>query len=238
MDSAGNLYVSDAANAVVDEVPAASGTNWGQTMTADDLYIVAGGGTTAPSTSDPEDGEAATSVELANEGIAVDSSGDLLVADNTQVGEVVAPTTSSGSVTTPSGWTLQSSESSGATTTDVYTRELVSSDSGVTLDYSAAAPKVASVAVYRGVDPTSPIDVSSVGADFVGDERRCCLAEHDQPRRRARLHWRRDRPGDLADLGRPERDGLGDDDQHLGGLRPDRRRSGARARGLDRLHLR
>jgi RHS repeat-associated protein len=168
LDSAGNLYVSDAANAVVDEVPAASGTNWGQTMTADDLYVVAGGGTTAPSTSDPEDGEAATSVELANEGIAVDSSGDLLVADNVEVGEVVAPTTSSGSVTTPSGWTLQSSESSGATTTDVYTRELVSSDSGVTLDYSAAAPKVASVAVYRGVNPTSPIDVSSVGATSSG----------------------------------------------------------------------
>ena len=167
-DSAGDLYLSDAGNAVVDEVAATSGSDWGQSMSADDLYVVAGGGTPVPSASDPEDGVPASDVDLANEGIAFDPTGDLLVADNAQVGEVVAPTTSSGSVTTPSGWTLQTTESSGATTTDVYTKELASTDTGVTLDYSLSAPKVASLAVYRGVNPSSPIDASSVGATSSG----------------------------------------------------------------------
>ena len=167
IDSAGNLYLSDSGNAVVDEVPAASGTDWGQSMTADDLYLVAGGGTTAPSATDPENGEPAIDVDLANGDIAFDPAGDLLVADGVQVGEVVAPTIES--VSTPSGWTLQSSESSGATTTDVYTRALASSDTGVTLDYAlGATPKVASLAVYRGVNSSSPIDASSVGATSSG----------------------------------------------------------------------
>ena len=38
----------------------------------------------------------------------------------------------------------------------------------MTLNYSLAAPKVASLAVYRGVNPSSPIDVSSVGATSSG----------------------------------------------------------------------
>ena len=133
LDASGELYLSDSANAVVDEVASTSGTQWGQSMTADDLYVVAGGGSTTPSATNPENGIAATSVDLANKGIGFDSAGDLLVADGAQVGEVVGGAVSD-SVTTPSGWTLASAESSGATTTDVYTRELSSSDTGVTLE--------------------------------------------------------------------------------------------------------
>ena len=163
VDSSGDLYLSDYTNNVVDEVAASTGTQWGQSMTADDIYTVVGGGS-------GNDGEPATDVSLDNpEGISFDTKGDLYVADSndTKVREVIGAAPSD-TVTTPSGWTLQTSESSGATTTDVYTRALISSDTGVTLDYSASAPKVASLAVYRGVDTSSPIDVSAVGSASSG----------------------------------------------------------------------
>jgi RHS repeat-associated protein len=163
IDSSGDLYISDTTNYLVDEVAATSGTQWGQSMTADDIYTVVGGGSGG-------DGEPATDVELdAPEGITLDAAGDIFVADsvNSRIREVIAPALGQ-TVTTPSGWTLQTSESSGATTTDVYTRTLASGDTGVTLDYSASLPKVASLAVYRGVNGSSPVDVSSVGSTSSG----------------------------------------------------------------------
>jgi RHS repeat-associated protein len=164
VDSSGNLYLSDRNNGLVDEVPATTGTQWSQSMTADDLYAVAGGGSGG-------DGETATDVGLSlPEDVAVDSSGNLFIADsaNDRIREVDSASGTPQTVTTPTGWTLQSTESSGATTTDVYTRTLAASDTGVTLNYSTAASKVASLAVYRGADSSSPIDVSSVGATSSG----------------------------------------------------------------------
>src|SRR6266568_3556060 len=37
-----DLYIADAGNNRVEEVPATSGTHWGQSMTANDIYTVAG----------------------------------------------------------------------------------------------------------------------------------------------------------------------------------------------------
>jgi len=159
VDAHGDLYIDDEDNDLVDEVPTATGTQWGQSMTADHIYTVAGGGSGG-------DGLAATGVSLyLPQGITFDSSGDLFIADsaNYRIREVVAPQT----VTTPSGWTLQSTETSGATMTNVYTRTLTSSDTGVTLNYGLAAPKVASLTVFRGVNST-PIDVSAVGSTSSG----------------------------------------------------------------------
>jgi RHS repeat-associated protein len=163
-DAAGDLYLDDEDNFLVDEVPAATGTQWGQSMTTGDVYTVAGGGTA-------ENGATATSAALYFPmGIAFDTGGDLFIADsaNYQVREVIAPVALPQTVTTPTGWTLQSTKTSGATTTDVYTRALVSGDTGVTLSYSAALPKVASLAVFRGVNTTSPIDASSTGSTSSG----------------------------------------------------------------------
>ena len=42
LDSAGDLYVADSANHRVQEVADSTGTQWGQSMTANDIYTVAG----------------------------------------------------------------------------------------------------------------------------------------------------------------------------------------------------
>jgi len=164
VDTSGNLYIDDANNQLVDEVPVTSGSQWGQSMTTGHVYAVAGGGTGG-------DGALAINVGLYYpQGISLDSAGNLFIADsaNFRIREVIAPQSTPQTVTAPSGWTLASTKSSGATTTDVYTHTLSSSDSGVTLSYGVAAPKVASLAVYRGVNSTSPVDASGTGSTTSG----------------------------------------------------------------------
>jgi YD repeat-containing protein len=90
-DAAGDLYVATDANCV-DEIPAISGTQWGQSMTAGDLYTVAG---TCGTSGHTGDGAAATSALLDSpQGLALDANGDLYIADsfNNRVQEVAATT--------------------------------------------------------------------------------------------------------------------------------------------------
>jgi hypothetical protein len=78
LDGAGNLVVADSGNNRVRVVAATGGTFYGQAMTAGDIYTVAGNGTGGFS----GDGGAALSAELNRpQGVAVDATGDLLVAD-------------------------------------------------------------------------------------------------------------------------------------------------------------
>jgi NHL repeat-containing protein len=78
VDGAGNLVVADSANDRVRVVAAGDGTFYGQSMTAGDIYTVAGNGTLGFS----GDGGAATSAELASpDQTAVDGAGNLVVAD-------------------------------------------------------------------------------------------------------------------------------------------------------------
>ena len=80
-DAAGDLYIADYYNNRVQEVPHASGTQWGQPMTAGDMYTVAGSATGAPGTTG--DGGAARSALLnAPAAAAVDTAGDLYIADS------------------------------------------------------------------------------------------------------------------------------------------------------------
>jgi RHS repeat-associated protein len=77
-DSSGDLAVSDTGNNVVRFVPATSGTYFGHSMTGDDIYAIAGNGTSGYS----GNGGAATSAKLASpQGVTFDSSGDLAIAD-------------------------------------------------------------------------------------------------------------------------------------------------------------
>ncbi len=161
LDAAGNLYIDDATNNRIQEVPVSGGTQWGQSMTAGDMYTVAGN--SSGTSGNSGNGGAATSAKLNNsQGMSIDAQGDLMIADygNNEVREVAA-TTGSGSetVTTPSGYTLVDSKSTGQTTTYVWTHTVGASDTGVTLSYSSAVPKVASLAVYSGVNTTTPVDV-------------------------------------------------------------------------------
>jgi hypothetical protein len=77
VDAAGNLVIADTNNNRVRVVAAKTGTFYGQAMTADDIYTVAGGGTGGLG-----DGGPATSAELnAPTGVAVDAHGNLVIAD-------------------------------------------------------------------------------------------------------------------------------------------------------------
>ena len=76
VDAAGNLVIADTANARVRVVAERTGTFYGQAMTAGDIYTVAGGG------SNPGSGIPATSAQIPGPpDVAVDSAGNLLIAD-------------------------------------------------------------------------------------------------------------------------------------------------------------
>ena len=79
VDANGDLVIPDSDNAAVRFVPATSGTYYGQSMTADDIYTIAGDGTAGYS----GNGGPATSAELADYvgDATVDAAGNLLIAD-------------------------------------------------------------------------------------------------------------------------------------------------------------
>ena len=88
LDPSGNLYLADSCNSVVQEVPLASGSQWGQSMTGGDLYTVAGTDGTSGITND--DGPAASAQLDGVDGVAFDGNGDLYLSDaaNNRVMEV------------------------------------------------------------------------------------------------------------------------------------------------------
>ena len=93
LDASGNLFIADTFNNRVQEVPAASGTQFGISMTANDMYTVAGSATGASGSSG--DGGTATAA-LLNQPytIRTDKAGNLYIADtsNFRVQEVPVAT--------------------------------------------------------------------------------------------------------------------------------------------------
>ncbi len=78
VDGAGNLVIADSGNDLVRVVAVSTGTFYGQSMTAGDIYTVAGNGTNGFS----GDGGAATAAELNGpRGVTVDGQGNLVIAD-------------------------------------------------------------------------------------------------------------------------------------------------------------
>ncbi len=79
LDVQGDIYIADTGNQRIREVFASGGQTWGRaSSTAGDIYTVAGNGTPGHT----GDGGAATSAEFSQPvGVAVDSSGDLYIAD-------------------------------------------------------------------------------------------------------------------------------------------------------------
>jgi hypothetical protein len=89
-DGAGDLFILDFQHQRVREVPAATGTQFGQQMTSGYIYTVAGDGTAGFS----GDNSLATQASINATSIAVDTAGDLFIADgnNHRVREVPAAT--------------------------------------------------------------------------------------------------------------------------------------------------
>jgi trimeric autotransporter adhesin len=91
VDAAGNLVIADSGNNRVRVLAASTGTFYGQAMTAGDIYTVAGNGRFGFA----GDGGPATSAKLSGpSGVAVDSAGNLVIADieNSRVRVVAAST--------------------------------------------------------------------------------------------------------------------------------------------------
>jgi len=92
VDTAGNLVITDSENSRVRVVAVRTGTSYGQAMTAGDIYTVAG---TGPGGGYGGDGGPATAAQLNfPNGIAVDATGNLVIADefNNRVRVVAAST--------------------------------------------------------------------------------------------------------------------------------------------------
>ncbi len=79
-DASGNFYIADFGNNRVQMIPASSGTYFGQPMNANSIYTIAG--RSAGTSGVGANGAVATTATLNGpRGIALDSSGDLLIAD-------------------------------------------------------------------------------------------------------------------------------------------------------------
>jgi sugar lactone lactonase YvrE len=75
VDSGGNVYIADIYNSRIRMVPATNGTYFGMSMTANNIYTIAGGG-------DQGDGGPATSAQLnLPQGVTVDSDGNVYISD-------------------------------------------------------------------------------------------------------------------------------------------------------------
>ena len=78
LDSAGNVLIADAGNQRIRVIAEGTGTFYGQSMTANHIYTIAGTGTPGLS----GDGGPATSAELHEpSSVAVDGAGDVVIAD-------------------------------------------------------------------------------------------------------------------------------------------------------------
>ena len=91
IDPAGDLYISDDYENTVREIPASTGTQWGQAMTVNDIYTIAGSTAAAGSGGSSGDGGPATAAELNGpSGLTLDAAGDLYIGDtfNNRIQEV------------------------------------------------------------------------------------------------------------------------------------------------------
>jgi len=163
LDPSGDLIIADSTNDRVQEVAATTGTQWGVSMTADDMYTIAGSATGSHGTTG--DGGAATSA-LLNYPIATafDSQGDLYITDsaNNRIQEVAessrtqwATALSANDVYTVAGASCGCSGSTG--NGGVATSALLSNPQGITVD-SAGNVYIADTTnnEVREVTATSP----------------------------------------------------------------------------------
>ncbi|HEY5989389.1 MAG TPA: hypothetical protein VIV12_23870, partial [Streptosporangiaceae bacterium] len=158
IDAAGNMYIADTGNCRVVEIPAASGTQWGISMTADDYYTIAGRGGSGNCTIGNDDKVATQSNLNSPNQVAADAAGDVYIADtaNNRIQEVAA--------TSKSQW------GQSMTATFVYT---VAGSSAGTAGFSGTGGAAAS-ALLNGPEGVA---VSAAGNMYIADTTNCRVAE-------------------------------------------------------------
>lgn len=140
VDAAGNVYVGDGGNWRVAEIAAAAHTQWGVAMTANDFYVIAGGHANQQGSSG--DGGPATAAQLGDPSqVAVDSAGDLYIADavNNKIREVAAAsgTQWSQNMTGADIYTVAGTGAQGSTTDGIpATSSILDAPPGITVDPS------------------------------------------------------------------------------------------------------
>ena len=114
-------------------------------------------------------------VGTASAGDSTSSALTLTLPTGTTAGDqvlVAASLANSKSVTTPTGYTLLGSYASGtgnsAGKVVVFRRTVVTGDTAVSVSFQGKIAKTVTLAVYRGVHPTNPIDATSTGATAAG----------------------------------------------------------------------
>ncbi len=91
VDGSGNVLFEATRQGVIELLAASTGTFYGQSMTAGDVYAIAGGGDGAY----PGDGSPALGATINADAMAVDQAGNVLIADGTGFVRVVAASTGS-----------------------------------------------------------------------------------------------------------------------------------------------
>jgi RHS repeat-associated protein len=101
LSAGGNLYIADTDGQRVQEVAGSSGTQWGIAMTAGDVYTIAGSPTGVAGKSG-DGGAAGQALLSAPQGVAMDSAGNLYIADtgNNRIQEIAK---ASGTISTIAG---------------------------------------------------------------------------------------------------------------------------------------
>ncbi len=113
-DAAGDLYIADTDNNRIQEVPVASGAQWGQSMSGNDMYTILGQANGTEGTTGDGGPASAAYLDQPN-AVNLDPFGDLLVpdTDNAVLREVFASTTQIFSVTPePTGVTITQGDGS------------------------------------------------------------------------------------------------------------------------------
>lgn len=149
VDAAGDLFISDSGNNQVREVPASTGTQWGQSMTQGDIYTIAG--STAGTAGHTGDGGPATSALISDPGqIRLDKTGNVYFADlgNSRVQEVAFAT--------------GSQRGQSMTAADIYT---VAGSSVGTI----GAPVDGTLATSAELDSVGGIAVDATGNIYISD---------------------------------------------------------------------
>ncbi|HTW09474.1 MAG TPA: phage tail tip lysozyme, partial [Acidimicrobiales bacterium] len=181
LDASGDLYIADTDNNRVQEVAAAGGTQWAQSMTEGDIYTVAGSMNGTEGTSGL--GGLASSALLSGvTGVATDAVGDLFVADtyNYQVDEVPTVTATVGASYTYNGDGLEASRTSSGMLTQFTWGELagsglptIISDGANDYVYGPTGEPVEQVSLATSA-PTyltyTPSDSSWLSTNEAGDE--------------------------------------------------------------------